>query len=134
MENRGKDKRGDEKMTREEAIEEVKNYENYPNGLSKECRDYIIQALEQEPILDKIRAEIEHIGGDDEKAFCKNLNEQYKQGLKDALKVIDKCEEESEEKEVSDVERCKPCIYYDDGCEEWAGCPCVYYGTESENI
>lgn len=36
-------------MTREEAIEEVKNYENYPNGLSKECRDYIIKALEHEP-------------------------------------------------------------------------------------
>ena len=36
-------------MTRKEVIEEVKNYENYPNGLSKECRDYIIKALEQEP-------------------------------------------------------------------------------------
>lgn len=41
-------------------------------------------------VLDEIRAEIEHIGGDDEKAFCKNLNEFYKQGLKDALKVIEK--------------------------------------------
>lgn len=40
--------------------------------------------------LDKIRTEIERIGGDDEKAFCKNLNESYKQGLKDVLKVIDK--------------------------------------------
>lgn len=36
-------------MTRDEVIEEVKNYENYPNGLSKECRDYILKALEQEP-------------------------------------------------------------------------------------
>lgn len=36
-------------MTRDKAIEEVNNYENYPNGLSKECRDYIIQVLEQEP-------------------------------------------------------------------------------------
>jgi len=36
-------------MTREEVIEEVKNYENYPNGLSKECRDYVVKALEQEP-------------------------------------------------------------------------------------
>ena len=41
-------------MTRDKAIEEVKKYDNYPNGLSKECRDYIIKALEQEPILDKI--------------------------------------------------------------------------------
>lgn len=36
-------------MTRDKAIEEVKNYENYPNGLSKECRDYIVKALEQVP-------------------------------------------------------------------------------------
>lgn len=37
-------------MTREKAIEEIKNYNyNYPSGLSKECRDYIIKALEQEP-------------------------------------------------------------------------------------
>ena len=36
-------------MTRDKAIEEIKNYDNYPNGLSQECRDYIIKALEQEP-------------------------------------------------------------------------------------
>lgn len=37
-------------MTREKVIEEIKNYNyNYPSGLSKECRDYIIKALEQEP-------------------------------------------------------------------------------------
>lgn len=36
-------------MTKEQVVEEVKNYENYPNGLSKECRDYILKALEQEP-------------------------------------------------------------------------------------
>ena len=63
--------------------------------LEKVC-NLAIKALEQEPILDKIRAEIEYIGGDDEKAFCKNLNESYKQGLKDALKVIDKYKPESE--------------------------------------
>ena len=54
------------------------------------------KALEHPPVLDKIRAEIERIGGDDEKAFCKNLNESYKQGLKDALKVINKYKAESE--------------------------------------
>ena len=47
-------------------------------------------------LLDKIRAEIKYIGGDDEKAFCKNLNKSYIQGLKDALKVIDKYREEQE--------------------------------------
>ncbi len=41
-------------MTREEAIEEVKNYDNYPNGLSKECRDYIIKALEQETVSKEV--------------------------------------------------------------------------------
>lgn len=29
-------------------------------------------------------------------------------------------------------EKRKPCINYEDGCEEWAGCPCVYYKAESE--
>ena len=24
-------------------------------------------------------------------------------------------------------EKHKPCINYEDGCEEWAGCPCVHY-------
>lgn len=47
-------------------------------------------------VLDKIRAEIERIDGNDEKAFCKNLNESYKQGLKDALKVINRHKVESE--------------------------------------
>ena len=41
-------------MTREEAIEEVKNYENYPNGLSKECRDYLIKALEKQDRIAQI--------------------------------------------------------------------------------
>jgi hypothetical protein len=35
-------------MTKEQAIQEVKNYDNYPNGLSKECREYIIKTLEQD--------------------------------------------------------------------------------------
>lgn len=27
----------------------------------------------------------------------------------------------------------KPCINYEDGCEEWTGCPCVHYKAESED-
>lgn len=54
-----------------------------------------VQSVTPQQVLDKIRAEIEHIGGDDEKVFCKNLNESYKQGLKDALKVIDKYKAET---------------------------------------
>ena len=41
----------DDGMTREKAIDEIKNYDNYPTGLSKECRDFIIKALEQLPKL-----------------------------------------------------------------------------------
>lgn len=49
-----------------------------------------IEVLEKKLVIEDIKAEIEHIGGDDEKAFCKNLNESYKQGLKDVLNIIDK--------------------------------------------
>lgn len=42
-----------------------------------------------------------------------------------------KCKTESE-KMVSDIEKLKPCINYEDGCEEWAGCPCVYYKAEAK--
>lgn len=30
-------------------------------------------------------------------------------------------------KAESDIEVRKPCINYEDGCEEWAGCPCVHF-------
>lgn len=70
----------------------------YKKIISDKDYDRLRKALDNENVLDKIRAEIEHIGGDDEKAFCKNLNESYKQGLKDALKVIDKYKAESEDK------------------------------------
>ena len=40
--------------------------------------------------------------------------------------------EHCEAKTESDMEKRKPCINYSDGCEEWAGCPCVYYKAESE--
>ena len=36
-------------------------------------------------------------------------------------------------KEVSSIEKRKSCINYEDGCEEWAGCPCVYYKAEMES-
>ena len=42
-------------------------------------------------------------------------------------------------KAESDIEKRKewphkPCINYEDGCEEWAGCPCVHYKAESEEV
>lgn len=47
-------------------------------------------------VLDKIKAELERRGGNDEKAFCKSLNESYKLGLREAIEIIDKYMAESE--------------------------------------
>ena len=33
----------------------------------------------------------------------------------------------------SGIEKRKSCINCEDGCEEWAGCPCVHYKAESED-
>ena len=44
-------------------------------------------------ILDKIKTELERRGGNDEKAFCKSLNESYKLGLREAIEVINKYRE-----------------------------------------
>ena len=112
-------------MTREEAIKELSYIaDEMP---SMECVDWIkaismaIKALEQEPceeldfiqpkkivgklisadVLNKIRAEIERRGGNDEKAFCKSLNESYKLGLKEAIDIIDKYKAESEDNNTS---------------------------------
>ena len=74
-------------------------------------------SFEKEDILSKIRAEISAI-----------LTNSYDEGVKEkALQIIDKYKSKS-----PDTEKLKPCINYEDGCEEWAGCPCVYYKAESE--
>ena len=93
-------------MTKDKAIEEIKNYDNYPNGLSKECRDYIIKALEQEPILDKIRAEIETEYGHcdiceyfEDYDYDENDISEYRPigDIADILQIIDKYKGENEE-------------------------------------
>lgn len=33
----------------------------------------------------------------------------------------------AEIKAESEIEKRRPCINNEDGCEEWAGCPCIYY-------
>ena len=101
-------------MTREviEAIEYIKTYrkldENLHNTAPKgsvsfsateKCLNYwdmAIKALEQEPILDKIRAEIEQ-----EIAYKPMEMWDYRMGLKKALDIIDKCKAESEERNES---------------------------------
>ena len=76
-------------MTREERekainiLEEVKQLDDsiyQYNTKYLEALDMAIEALEQEPILDKIRAEI-----------------MMKDGLEEALEIIDKYKAESEE-------------------------------------
>ena len=88
-------------MTREEALDEVKNYENYPNGLSKECRDYILKALEQEPVLDKIRTEIEKAVWEDAIVSLDGTDEVRIPRLDpdDVFEILDKYKTESEDKE-----------------------------------
>ena len=131
------------------------------------CRDTanLLESLEQEPILDKIRAEIE------QEYLAEGHSSDYWGGIDKCLQIIDKykaegsnkdtdkgndCNSCKHQKEVdgsncyecvkgirnnytaeSDIEKrkeCphKPCINHEDGCEEWAGCPCVYYKAESE--
>ena len=76
-------------MTKEQVVEEVKNYEKYPNGLSKECRDYIIKSLEQEPVIDKIHDEVSHL-------VFRPYEGRNTLDRKDVLQIIDKYKSESE--------------------------------------
>ena len=76
------------RMTREEAIEHLKNMaeHSYPN------EEYLmaIKALEQEPILDKIRAEI------DGAKMPKNRMSFFRDGIECALEIIDKYKAEKQ--------------------------------------
>lgn len=68
---------------------------------------------------------------------CENEKCSFRQAVLMAIKVLEELktgeldkvvDEETEIKpQESDIEKLKPCINYEDGCEEWAGCPCVYY-------
>lgn len=71
-------------MTREEAIKRLKEarFTVQPYQYINEALDTAINALEQEDILDKIREEI-----------------MSKDGLEEALEIIDKYRAESEEEE-----------------------------------
>ena len=90
-------------MTREEAIEVIKdiyNYTKWDTYTTNEARTMAIKALEQEPILDKIRAEIEMYeadcrlqGGPDE---CEKCNSNVFGSI---YRIIDKYKAESEGKE-----------------------------------
>ena len=84
-------------MTREEAIKELKEYEDgldleYATPFDKAIL-YAIKVMEQEPILDKIRAEI-----DKQYDRVHPYNISCADGLEMALEIIDKYKAESEDK------------------------------------
>lgn len=70
-------------------------YEQGNMGEQKEYLRMSIEALEQEPILDKIRAEIELCREDAEPHLC-DYRHHRNEGLEMALDIIDKYKTESE--------------------------------------
>jgi len=93
-------------MTNEEAINHIENMANalqiFPDSKQGQALLRAIKALEQEPILDKIRAEIEQVKSimneeiinHDRKDLINFVN-----GLNQSLVIIDKYKAESEDKE-----------------------------------
>ena len=82
-------------MTREEAIDRLKKPFNDNPSTYYEALNVAIKALEQEPILDKIRAEIDKARFiDKDTRICKNA---LASGLEVAMQIIDKYKAESEE-------------------------------------
>jgi hypothetical protein len=97
-------------MTREEAIICLKGIKNVGHDIFTEQRDFqeslniAIQALEQEPILDKIRAEITEYGsiwveykitGKRDKDIEQLVSDILKQAKEQVLEIIDKYKAES---------------------------------------
>ena len=78
-------------MTREEAT--IQALQGHIEALNKtiEKQDKAIKALEQEPILDKIRAEIER------KLNAHGTVSLYNKAINDVLEILDKYKVESEE-------------------------------------
>lgn len=89
-------------MTREEAIS-IMNVivhmlePKYDTDRIEDAVEMAINALEQEPVLDKIRAEIDKARFvDKDTRICKNA---LASGLKVAMEIIDKYRAESEDEE-----------------------------------
>lgn len=85
-------------MTREEAITELNTFKICAKSeFGKNALDMAIKALKQEPILNKIRAEIEQLtiteGGDD---YVRKMAELFSLKMK-VLQIIDRYKAESEE-------------------------------------
>ena len=80
-------------MTREEAIRQLKKCKSFHNGSYGEALTIAIKALEQGPILEKIKAEIEKYDN-----FILCANGQKGIHIDKALEIIDKYKAESEVK------------------------------------
>ena len=78
-------------MTREEALRKVKGYltDCLPADCYREAEE-IIEALKQEPVLDKIRAEIVDLGQ-------RTMNDNRASGIWACRDIIDKYKAESED-------------------------------------
>ena len=79
-------------MTKEEAIETLTSKDVHNSDKMLEARDMAIKSLEQEPILDKIRAEIAGLT-----YYWCEVNP--KTVIDDVLQIINKYKAESEDKE-----------------------------------
>ena len=91
-------------MLREEAIEFGNMWlqvnEDSPNSNTYKFFQMAIKALEQEPVLDKLRAEIDVARFvDKDTKLCKNVNAS---GLEVAMKIIDKYKAEIEPQKSED--------------------------------
>lgn len=87
-------------MTREEAIEALTSKDVHNSDTMFEALDMAIKALEQESVLDKVKAEIEQ---EYNRLSATRADETLELGeclgLKMSLKIIDKYKAESEDKE-----------------------------------
>ena len=84
-------------MTREEAIKRLKDGAPFSELVDVEWEEALniaIKALEQEPVLDEIRAEIESEKLEDSPNFCIKA---HNNAVDRVLQILDKCKAESEE-------------------------------------
>ena len=97
-------------MTRKEAIVDIRD--NIKPVVGGKSLDMAIEALEQEPIIDKIRAEIEQLtiteGGED---YTRKMAELYSLKIK-VLQIIDKYRGESDCRECKAEHDCYECKKY----------------------
>lgn len=79
----------DDMTNEKQTISNLKKLKSFHNGSYGADIDRAIKALEQQPILDKIRAEIEQTADEEQK-----YDEKWAKGLRYAVKIIDKYRQE----------------------------------------